>query len=75
MHRLENIERQEEKGSGSVKTKLERHLVIEFGLKTDIGDNFRAIVINVWRCQQIQRLSFLSTFKGVTDIHGVVIRN
>ena len=44
MHRLENIERREEKGSGSVETKLERHLVIEFGLKTDIGDNLRVIV-------------------------------
>ena len=44
MHRLENIERREEKASGNVERKLERHLVIEFGLETDIGDNFRAIV-------------------------------
>ena len=33
MHRLENIERLEEKESGSVEMKLECHLVIEFGLK------------------------------------------
>ena len=47
MHRSENIERRGEKESGSVQIKLERYLVIEFGLKTDIGDNFRAIVIAV----------------------------
>ena len=47
MHRLENIERREEKESGSVETKLERHLVKELGLKTDIRDNFRVVVIAV----------------------------
>ena len=40
MRRLENIERQEEKESSSVETKLECHLVIECGLKKCIGDNF-----------------------------------
>ena len=44
-HRLENIERQKEKESGSVKLKLERHLVVEFGLKKSIGNNFTAIAI------------------------------
>ena len=47
MHRLENNERLEERESGSVETKLERHLVIEFSLKTYIRDNFRAVVIDV----------------------------
>ena len=47
MHRLENIERQEEEESGSVEKKLEHHLVIEFGLKKSIGENFRAIAIVV----------------------------
>ena len=45
--RPENIERREEKESGSVEIKLERPLVIEFGLKTDTGDSFRAIVVAV----------------------------
>ena len=58
MNRLGNIERQEEKDSGSVKIKLERLLVIEFGLKKSIGGNFRAIAITVRLCQQIQRLSY-----------------
>ena len=47
MHRLENIERQEEKESGSVGIKLYRHLVMEFGLKKGIGDSFMAIAIVV----------------------------
>ena len=34
-HRLENIETQEEKESGSVKLKLESHLVVGFGLKKE----------------------------------------
>ena len=44
-HCLENTERQEEKENGSVKIKLERHLVVEFGLKKSIGGNFTAIAI------------------------------
>ena len=44
-HRLENIERQEEKECASVKIKLERHLVVEFNLKKNIGYNFTAIAI------------------------------
>ena len=47
MHRLENIERQEEKESGSVGIKLYRHFVIELGLRKGIGDSFMAILIVV----------------------------
>ena len=47
MHRLENIEGREEKESYSVEIKVERHLVIEFGLKKSIGENFKVITIGV----------------------------
>ena len=47
MHRLENIERRKEKERWQCEDKLERLLVIEIGLKMDIGGNFRAIVIAV----------------------------
>ena len=43
MHRLENIERQEEKENDSVEINLKSHLVIEFGQKETIGDNFRTM--------------------------------
>ena len=45
MHRLENIERQEEKESDSVEIKLDCHLVVKFGLKNSHGDNFGHIAI------------------------------
>ena len=45
MHSPENIERQEEKESGSVWKKLKHHLVIEFRLIKGIGDNYRDIEI------------------------------
>ena len=47
MHRLENIEKREENESGRVELRLESRLVIEFGLKKGIGDNFRTIVYNI----------------------------
>ena len=47
MRRPENIERQEEKESGSVEIKLKRHLVIEFRLIKGIEDSFGAIAIAV----------------------------
>ena len=47
MHRPKNIERQEENESVSVKIKLKRHLVIDFRLIQDIGDNFGVIAIAV----------------------------
>ena len=47
MHRPENIERQEEKESGSVEIKLKRYLVIEFQLMKDIGEYFGVIAIVV----------------------------
>ena len=60
MHRLKNVERQEEKESASVEIRLKRHLVIKFEicLKNGIEDNSRAIAIVVWLLQQIQRLSY-----------------
>ena len=75
MHRLENIERQEENESGSVELRLGRRLVIEVGLKKGNGDNFSAIVIVVRLCQQIERLSYPSTFKGISEIHAGCIRS
>ena len=42
---LVNIERQDEKESGRVKIELKRRLMIEFGLKNSIIDNFKAVVI------------------------------
>ena len=75
MHRLENIEKREENESGRVELRLESRLVIEFGLKKGIGDNFRTIVIVVRLCQQIKRLSHLSTSKGISDIHTVCNRS
>ena len=53
MHRLENIERQEEEESDSGEKKLEHHLVIEFGLKKNIGEDCWAIAIVVRLCRQI----------------------
>ena len=47
MHRPENIERQEEKESGSVEIKLNRHLVIESRLIKGVGGNFGVIAIVV----------------------------
>ena len=47
MHRAENIERQEEKESGSVEIRLKRHLVIEFLLIKGIGDTLGVITIVV----------------------------
>ena len=44
MHRLENIEAQEEK-SGSVEIKLKCHLLIEFRLIKGIRGNFGVIAI------------------------------
>ena len=69
MHRLEDIERQEEKESGSVETKLERRLEIEFGLKKSTGGNFRVITIVVSLCQQIQTV-IPTTFKEISENHG-----
>ena len=46
MNRPENIERQQEKESGSVGIKLKRHLVIECRLIKCIGDNFWVIAID-----------------------------
>ena len=45
MHRLKNIETQEENYS---EVQLERHLVIEFRLVKGIGGNFEVITIVVW---------------------------
>ena len=47
MRRPENIERQEERESGSVDIKFKCHLVIEFRLITGLGDYFGAIAIIV----------------------------
>ena len=47
MHSPLNIERQEEKDSGSVKIKFKRHFVTELGVTKRIGDNFRAMAIDV----------------------------
>ena len=58
MIRLENIERQEEKGNGGVEIKLNRHAMIECRLLKGIGDNFRVIAIVVCLCQHIQRQSY-----------------
>ena len=57
-YRPENIERHEEKESGSVEIKLKRHLVIEFRLIKGVEDSFRAIAIAVWLSQQNQGLSY-----------------
>ena len=59
MHRLKNVERQEEKESASVEIRLKRHLVIKFEirLKNDIEDNSRAIAIVVWLLQQLELVS------------------
>ena len=46
MPRPEDIERLEEKESGSVEIKLKHHLVIELYLKKSIGDSFRVIAIS-----------------------------
>ena len=43
---LENIERREEKESGSVEIKLQRYLVIEFGLNNGMGDNFSCVTVS-----------------------------
>ena len=43
MHCPENIERQEEKGSGNVDIKLKRHLVIEYRLIKGTGDKCEVI--------------------------------
>ena len=45
MHLPLNIERQEEKDS--VKIKFKRHFVTELDVIKRIGDNFRAMVIDV----------------------------
>lgn len=45
MHPPLNIERQEEKDS--VKIKFKRHFVTELDVIKRIGDNFRAMVIDV----------------------------
>ena len=60
MHRLKNVERQEEKERASVEIRLKCHLVIKFEirLKNGIEDNSTAIAIVVWLLQQIQRLSY-----------------
>ena len=47
MHRPENIEKQEESGSGSVTRMLERHLVKEFRLIEGIRDNLGVTAIVV----------------------------
>ena len=47
MHRLETVESQENKESGSVEIKLKRDLVIELCLKRGTGDHFGAIAIVV----------------------------
>ena len=47
MCRPENIERQEEKESGSVEIKLERHFAMKLRLIIGVGDNFRVIAIVV----------------------------
>ena len=47
IHRLENIETQEEKESGSVEIKMKRDLVIDFRLIKSIGGNFGVIAIVV----------------------------
>ena len=54
MHRPGNVGKPEERESGSVEIKLNRHLVIEFCLIKSIGDNFRVIAIVVQLCEQIQ---------------------
>ena len=63
MHRPENIERQEEKENCSEKIKLKRHFMVEFRLRNDIRDNFRAITIVVRLRQQIQELSYQANSK------------
>ena len=50
MHSSQNIERQEERESGSLYKKLKRRLMIEFPLIKCIGDNFRAIAIALLLC-------------------------
>ena len=47
MHPPQDIERQEEKDSGSVKLKFKRHFLIEFHVIKRIGDNFRVMVIDL----------------------------
>ena len=47
MHRSENIERQEEKESGVVEIKLNRHLMIELHLIKGNGDNFWVFAVVV----------------------------
>ena len=47
MHHPDNTGRQEEKESGSVEIKVQRHLVIDVRLISGIGDNSRVIAIVV----------------------------
>ena len=55
MDRPENIEGLEEKERGSVETKLERHLVIEFGLKR-VSEIILVPSQTLCDCQHIQKL-------------------
>ena len=47
MHPPLNIERKEEKDSGSLKIRFKRHFVTELHVIKRIGDNFRAKAIDV----------------------------
>ena len=68
MHPPLNIERQEEKDS--VKIKFKRHFVTELDVIKRIGDNFRAMVIDVIT-EPISLMTVIpATFKGLSDNHG-----
>ena len=58
MHHPENIERHEQKKSGSVEIKLRGHLVKEFRLIKGNGDSFSVIAIVLQLCQQNERLLY-----------------
>ena len=73
MYRPKNVEKQEERGSGSVEIKLGRHSVIEFGFPKSVGDNLMAMGYRIVArlCDQIQRLSYPPQLKKKSAITTV----